>query len=285
MALTDHDTLAGVAEAVRTGVALGVRVIPGVEISASTARRAWALSTLGKRGLVLFSPGPEGEAADAKVESVHVLAYFGAAGPAGGAGAEFGRRLAGIRRGRLDRARAMVAKLQSLGVPVELDRVLQIAGPGVAPGRPHVAAALLEAGHVASSQEAFTKYIGDKGPAYASGAELPAEEAVEMIGRAGGVAVLAHPWSLRSAVAVTASLVAAGLHGIEVYKASEKLADYASLADAHGLLKVGGSDFHGRDSAKETDIGRFKFPAPAAESFLRSAMAVWDGPDGATGRP
>lgn len=161
-----------------------------------------------------------------------------------------------IREGRYIRAKGMVQKLKALNKPVQWEKVLSIAGEGVAPCRPHVARALVEAGHVDSVGEAFTRYLRDSGPAYVAcvllpsianynfvchkqdsfitsshsccclwtcrGAEQPAEEVVRLIHRTGGLAVLAHPWSLKNAGLVIDRLKAAGLDGMEVYRSYGK---------------------------------------------------------------
>src|SRR5688572_16847965 len=156
LALTDHDTTAGVAAARVAGGRLGVEVIAGIELNTDI-------------------PGNE----------VHVLGFFlDLEQPA------FQARLVEFRAGRLGRAEAMVAKLGALGFPIAWERVRALAGDG-AVGRPHVAQALLEAGHVASIPEAFERFIGRNGPAYADRAKLLPQEAIELIHSVDGLAVLA----------------------------------------------------------------------------------------------
>ncbi|XP_002976226.2 uncharacterized protein LOC9646529 [Selaginella moellendorffii] len=248
LALTDHDTMAGVPAAIAAARSYGMRIIPGVEISCRY------LSSSGEMG-----------------ELVHVLAYYGCCGPAQG----LEERLARIREGRYARARSMVDKLRDLKKPVRWESVLEFAGDGVAPGRPHVARALVQAGHVSSVGEAFHKYLHDGGPAYSNGSELPAGEAVELIRETGGIAVLAHPWSLKNPLDVVKQLKDAGLHGMEVYKSSGRDKAFADLADAYHLVKLGGSDFHGTGAADETDLGNVEVPAKALHEFLRAGDPVW----------
>jgi hypothetical protein len=123
--------------------AVSYRIIPGVEVSSFASK----------------SSDPS------QGEGVHILAYFPAGGP--GNHREFHQALLEIRTGRFDRAKSMVEKLRALGKPIKLSRVMEIAGPGVAPGRPHVARALVEAGHVATEGDAFGLYLRDQGPAFA----------------------------------------------------------------------------------------------------------------------
>jgi hypothetical protein len=123
--------------------AVSYRIIPGVEVSSFVSK----------------SSDPS------QGDGVHILAYFPAGGP--GNHTEFHQALLKIRTGRFDRAKSMVEKLRALGKPIKLSRVMEIAGPGVAPGRPHVARALVEAGHVATEGDAFGLYLRDQGPAFA----------------------------------------------------------------------------------------------------------------------
>eukprot|EP00271_Cylindrocystis_brebissonii_P007522 TRINITY_DN2108_c0_g1_i1.p1 TRINITY_DN2108_c0_g1~~TRINITY_DN2108_c0_g1_i1.p1 ORF type:complete len:546 (-),score=63.96 TRINITY_DN2108_c0_g1_i1:752-2389(-) len=260
IALTDHDTMSGVDEAIREGLARGIRVIAGVEISAFT--------TMGT-GTTVPSEAP-----------VHILGYYSGGGPLLAAREELERQLASIREGRFHRAREMLKKLEALGAPVRWQRVSEIAGPGVAPGRVHVAKALLEAGHVASLKDAFDNLLRDHGPAYARGAELPAEEAVDLIRRTGGVAVLAHPWSLKGVALprLLRRLSAAGLFGIEVFgdKRLKTGPDYVGLAKEHGLLPLGGSDFHGLPGkAREREVGSVAVPLPVLLILITELQRVW----------
>src|SRR5690606_32209570 len=145
LAVTDHDTVAGVAEAARAGAALGVRVVTGVELSVRA---------------------PNG--------SLHLLGYFpGAAPPA------FVERLAQMADARRDRARRIVDRLDALGVPVVFEDVVDRAGGPV--GRPHIADALVAAGHVRSRQDAFDRYLADGGPAWVPHEGLQPDEAVRMV--------------------------------------------------------------------------------------------------------
>jgi len=216
LALTDHDNTDGVPAALAAGAALGVRVIAGIELSTDL-------------------PGA----------SIHILGLF----------LEYERpdfqdRVRAFREARLSRAQKMVDKLTELGVPIRLERVLEIAGEGTV-GRPHVAQALLEAGHVQSIAEAFEKYIGHGGPAYFEGFRLSPAEGVALIHDAGGLAVWAHPNELdgRDWRDFLPSLVDAGVDALEVYYSKDYGPDVPRMlleaCEQFDLLPTAGSDFHG----------------------------------------
>ncbi|PON63860.1 polymerase/histidinol phosphatase-like protein [Parasponia andersonii] len=253
LALTDHDTMAGVTEALDAACRFGMKIIPGVEIS------------------TIFSPGGESESD----EPVHVLAYYSSCGPTNFEKLE--KFLADIRDGRFLRAKNMVAKLNELKLPIMWEQVARIAGKGVAPGRLHVARAMVEAGHVENLKQAFARYLFDGGPAYSTGSEPLAEEAVKLICDTGGVAVLAHPWALKNPVAIVRRLKEAGLHGMEVFRSDGKLSVYSDLADTFGLLKIGGSDYHGRGGHGESELGSVNLPVLTLYDFLKVARPIWHG--------
>ncbi|KAH7387365.1 hypothetical protein KP509_16G019600 [Ceratopteris richardii] len=247
--MTDHDTMAGVPAAFEAANRLGVRLIPGVEISAKV---------ISKSGLE---------------EPVHILGYYSCCGPS--RWQELEAVLARIREGRHQRAQSMISKLKSLKKPVTWESVTMLAGAGVAPGRLHIARALLEAGHVCNLREAFNKYLYDGGPAYSPGCELPAEDAVRLIRDTGGVSALAHPWSLKDALPVVKKLKEVGLHAIEAYRGDGKVNVFAALADTYEILKLGGSDFHGRGDPDETKLGKVALPLLAIRDFLEVAEPIW----------
>ncbi|GJN08810.1 hypothetical protein PR202_ga26767 [Eleusine coracana subsp. coracana] len=251
LALTDHDTMAGIPEAVSAASRFGMRIIPGVEISARYSPRE--VATAG--------------------ENVHILAYYGMCGPS--RIDELDIMLLNIRDGRYLRAKSMLAKLNMLKVPIKWEHVSKIAGEGVAPGRLHVARAMVEAGYVENVRQAFNKYIGDDGPAYARGSEPFAETVVQLISRTGGISVLAHPWALKNPVAIIRALKVAGLNGMEVYRSDGKLDGFCELAEKYELLKLGGSDFHGRGGKDESDIGTVKLAITTLSCFLKMARPIW----------
>jgi len=131
--------------------------------------------------------------------------------------------LLNIRDGRYLRAKNMLAKLNRLKLPIKWEHLTKIAGEGVAPGRLHVARAMVEAGYVENVRQAFNKYLADDGPAYARGSEPFAETVVQLISRTGGISALAHPWSLKNPDAIIRSLKGAGLNGMEVYRSDGKV--------------------------------------------------------------
>jgi len=236
MALSDHDTLAGVAEAVATGEGLGVRIIPSTELNT------------------------ESEWGDA-----HVLGYFLDPGDAA-----LEDRLRWLRENRGRRIELMVERLGALGFPVSLERVKEIAQGG-ALGRPHLAQALFEAGHVPKYDAAFSTLIGKDSPAYVARVGLTPLEAVRLVRDHGGVPSLAHPWTVIDIEAVLPQLVDAGLDGIECYYGSHLATDtvrYLALASRYGLVPTGGSDFHGRGE-HGTPLGGLWTPADTVDRLER----------------
>ncbi|HEV8536486.1 MAG TPA: PHP domain-containing protein [Candidatus Limnocylindria bacterium] len=231
-ALSDHDTLAGVADAVATGRELGVRIIPATELNT------------------------ESEWGDA-----HVLGYF--IDPADAALEE---RLRWLRENRGRRMDLMVAKLRGLGYAIDLARVLEIAQGG-ALGRPHLAEALAEKGYVQSYDDAFKTILAKNSPAYVPRVGLTPPEAVELVRKHGGVPSLAHPGTAAGLEALLPKLVAVGLAGIECFygeHSPEMTARYLDLARAHDLVPTGGSDFHGRGE-HGLDLGAVFVPPETIE--------------------
>ena len=226
IALTDHDTTDGLREAIGTGQAVGLEVIGGLEINSET--------DIGDMDFLAYGCDVENTA--------------------------FQEQLLEIRDARVGRAKGMVKKLAELGVPVAWERVLFFAGDAQSIARPHVARALVEAGHVASIKEAFDNYLEDGGPAYVHRLELKPKEVIDVIHQAGGVIVLAHPGHAHTThlVPLLASL---GLDGVEVYyfdHSDEQKAELLALADQHGLIVTGGSDFHG--DATHAELGSVPVP-------------------------
>ena len=236
LSLSDHDTLAGVAEAVAAGDALGVRVIPASELNT------------------------ESEWGDA-----HVLGYF-----IDPADQPLEARLRWLRESRGRRIELMVEKLNQLGYSVSLDRVLEIAQGG-ALGRPHLAEALLEKGYVRSYEESFDTILAKGSPAYVARVGLSPLEAVALVRTHGGVPSLAHPGTVVGLEALLPKMVAAGLAGIEAYygeHSPEMTERCLALARTHGLVPTGGSDFHGRGE-HGVDLGAVFVP-PETIEMLRS---------------
>lgn len=220
IAVTDHDTTDGLEEAVDAAKDFpSLRVIPGIELSADV-------------------PGDE----------VHVLGYF-----IDPHDSHLQAELRRFRAGRIDRAKTMVEKLGGLGIHVEWERVQHFAGDG-AVGRPHIAMALVEAGYCKEPKDAFPEYLGRNGLAYVERAKLTPEGAVDIIRRAGGAAVLAHPAYMNDMEAGIASLAGIGLAGMEVHYAKyreETIRQLARLAHQYDLIPCGGSDYHGMGNSDE----------------------------------
>ena len=246
IALTDHDTIDGLAEAVAAGEELGIEVIPGVEISAKH---------------------PLG--------SMHILGYFlDYNDPL------FTERLAVLKQARKDRNPQIIAKLNTCGIPLKMAQVEAISGGGQM-GRPHIAQALYQGGYVKTLQEAFDMYLGNNGRAYVSKFRFPPDEAIAMIRDAQGIPVLAHPFTLNLNTSETLrpllkELMALGLAGIECYYPEHSFGQealYLFLARELGLLITGGSDFHG-DIKPEVNLGRITCQ-PLLVYDLVVAMKQW----------
>ncbi|MET9360487.1 PHP domain-containing protein [Streptomyces sp. NPDC006632] len=257
VALTDHDTTRGYAEAVAALPDLDLTLVTGAELSC-------------------------------RVDGVglHMLAYlFDPEEP------ELSRERELVRDDRVPRAQGMVAKLQDLGVPITWERVARIAGDGSI-GRPHVAEALVELGVVASVSDAFVPdWLGDGGRAYVGKHELDPFEAVRLVKAAGGVTVFAHPLALKRGrvvpESVIAELAAAGLDGIEVDHTDHDeptRARLRALADELGLLTTGSSDYHG--SRKTVRLGQCTTDPEIYGEITRRATGAFPVPGaGGSDRP
>ncbi len=213
VAITDHDTVEGLAEAEGSAKGTAVEVVPGVEIS----------TRMGE-------------------SEIHILGLF-IDRERGGLRA-FLRARCEERRGRIYE---MTAKLRALGLNICAEEVFAVAGGG-APGRMHVAEALVRAGQVGNVKEAFSRYISDDGPAYVARKAVTPAEAAGLIRSAGGVPVYTHP-GLTKCDELIPALVRSGVMGIEVRYPTHNAAQvefYTRIAEKHGLLLSGGSDCHGK---------------------------------------
>jgi hypothetical protein len=211
LALTDHDTLAGIGEAQRAADACGLRLIAGVELSVHHGAHEVHLLGLHIRDVAALQDG-----------------------------------LAVYRGHRRARAETIVSRLHAAGVPLPLEAVLA-AADGAAIGRPHVARALVAGGHVRDVREAFDRWLGAGRPAYVDKERLEIAEGIALVHRAGGIAVIAHPGAEGHRDRLE-PLVAAGLDGLEVKHPSHSSEDekrLAALADHFDLVPSGGSDWHG----------------------------------------
>lgn len=242
IALSDHDTVDGVCEAQKAAKACGVEVIPAVELSCGAQKEIHVL----------------GYGFDIRNEAL--LAFC-----------------AERRKQRKYRTEQIVKRLCELGKPVSMDRVRELAR-GVM-GRPHVAQALVEAGHVRSVSEAFDRFIAVGRPAYVPKEDVKVREAVRLIREAGGAAVLAHPMELKMGETALESLIgewkAQGLSGVEVWHpsaANNHAAFLLGLARRENLLVTGGSDFHG-ETVRKSDIGEGLERWTTAQEDVRALRA------------
>lgn len=217
IAITDHDTISGVAEALAAGTELGIVVVPGVEISTV-----------------------------ANGQDIHILGYY-----MNIEDERFLQRLASLRETRDTRNEMIIARLQELGFEITMEEVLKevanVKRKGDTVGRPHIAAVLLNKGYVSTITEAFDRYLATGAAAYANPPRIEPATAITWIHEAGGRAVLAHPGIYHDDALVEA-ITSQGLDGIEVYHADhspEDEARYRLLAQRKGLLMTAGSDFHG----------------------------------------
>jgi predicted metal-dependent phosphoesterase TrpH len=244
VALTDHDTVAGHSEA-RAALPPGLTLLPGMELSARMHGH-----------------------------SVHLLAYL-----FDPADAELAAEIAVIRNSRVERARAMVAALQRLGVDIDWDQVTAIAGDGVI-GRPHIARAMVAAGVIASPAEAFSPdWIGAGGRAHVTRYALEPARAIALVRAAGGVTVLAHPrgavrgWQIPDDV--IGELATAGLAGLEVNHPQQDQAERGRLRTLAGnldLIPTGGSDDHGALTGYR--IGAETAPGDSYEQLVARATGT-----------
>lgn len=228
LAITDHDTMSGWDEAIGAASSYNIEIVPGLELS--TVHRDRSLHILG------FYPNRE------------LLS------PA------LAERLAGRKR----RSAEMVAKLAALGYPIQLPEM----GEGMAPGRPHIASALVQAGYAQSSAEAFDRWLGDNGPAYVHYEKFSIDDGISLLRSCGAVPVWAHPYLFRGGDVeeVLLEMVEAGLMGVEVYHPNHTPAQQKrllALCAEYGLLVTGGSDYHGPGNSKggeTTTLNQMRVP-------------------------
>ncbi|WP_030619522.1 PHP domain-containing protein [Streptomyces sclerotialus] len=255
VALTDHDTVGGHAEA-RAALPPGLTLVTGAELSCRLPARDGSGDGI----------------------SLHMLAYlFDPDEP------ELARERELVRDDRIPRAQGMVAKLQELGVPVTWEQVARIAGDG-AVGRPHIATAMVELGVVPTVSDAFTpEWLANDGRAYVEKHELDPFEAVRLVKAAGGVTVFAHPLAVKRGVCVPesamAELAAAGLDGIEVDHMDHDAPTrdrLRGIAADLGVLTTGSSDYHG--SRKTCRLGEYTTDPEIYGEIVRRATGAFPVP-------
>jgi predicted metal-dependent phosphoesterase TrpH len=227
IAITDHDTIEGIAEGLQAGSNLGLEVIPGVELS------------------VDFAKG-----------TMHLLGYY-----IDHTSAELLEKLTIVQQARAERNLKIVEKLQGLGIDINLSEVKEAPEHGQI-GRPHFAYTMIQKGHAQNIQDAFDRYLRKGGPAYVEKFKFSPQEAMSVIHKAGGITVLAHPFTtnqlqLQDLEPVIVDLKEKGLDGIETYypeHSAGQIKCYRQLAQKYALAVTGGSDFHGLNKDKE-DLG------------------------------
>jgi hypothetical protein len=243
MSVTDHDTMAGVQPAARAAEALGMTVIPGIEIT--TVHRG---------------------------KDVHMLAYFLAESAPG-----LQELLSGQRSQRVERAMEIAARLARLGAPIDVQPFIDAASQpgGKAIARPQIAQALIAAGHVTSVQEAFDKYLAEDSPAYVPHRGATPAEVVDFVVSRGGVPSLAHP-GYRPQDDIIPGLIDAGMRAIEVFHSSHDeaaTAHYLELAKHHNLLPTGGSDYHGEGTRRAEFFGVVQLPQDHFDALVAHARS------------
>ncbi|MDJ0572843.1 MAG: PHP domain-containing protein [Pleurocapsa sp. MO_192.B19] len=243
LAITDHDTLHGWEEAIAAAIPHNIEIIPGVELSTVYNGR-----------------------------SLHILGYYPQkkllASP-------LEERLAGRKR----RAKQMVDNLAVMGYPLELTNI----DGNMALGRPHIASAMVKAGYVNSTQEAFERFISEDRPAYVHYEKFSIEEGIDLIRSCGGVPVWAHPYLFRGGKVeeVLPILVKAGLMGIEVFHphhGNNKVNRLKELSQQYNLLMTGGTDYHGyyleHPENERWQLNQFNLPLDLLEPIKQAASIV-----------
>ncbi|MCF7919896.1 MAG: PHP domain-containing protein [Candidatus Cloacimonetes bacterium] len=235
VSITDHDTIDGCLEGMKLAPHYDIRMLSGVEISS-----------------------------DVNGRDVHILAYgFDIQNK------PFRRFLLEIEKGRTIRARKIVKLLDKQGMRLDFKDVINLTGKFNLVGRPHIARALIDAGHCRDIKDAFDNYIGEGQSCYIPKPAPSAPQVLEAIRKAGGVSVLAHPYIYRDDDMIE-TLISQGLEGLEVFYSRhtpEETRRYEEMADNNGLIKTGGSDFHGHGS----DLNFFGFfsAPPVVASYLK----------------
>jgi hypothetical protein len=239
IALTDHDTVAGVVEAICRGRTNGVQVISGIEVSSRLDET-----------------------------SLHILGYgISHEQP------EFLSFLAELQQARQDRNRSIVGRFHELGIPLRMAELEAVAGDQI--GRPHFARLLVAKGICRDSQEAFVRYLRRGSPAFVEHVRPPADEVIAHISKAGGVAILAHPAStdpgLEKILTIVARLKEYGLAGLEAFyptHSGKVCRALQKIAADHGMLVSGGTDFHGDNPSG--------IPLGGNAKSIRVPLKIWE---------
>jgi predicted metal-dependent phosphoesterase TrpH len=245
LAVTDHDSTEGLAEAMDEATHHELEIVPGLEINCDV-------------------PGSE----------IHVLGYC-----VDWRAGWFQTFLAEQRAERAARVHRIVERLTELGMPLTAEEIFAICKEG-SPGRPHVAQAMIKRGYVKSVREAFDRWLHAGGPANVPRRRLAPAEAVSVIRRAGGVPVFAHP-GLAGRDEMIPELIEAGLAGIETYYPEHSVAQieaYRQTCRRHGLVATGGSDYHGPHTGRATTVGSPHVPLAVWEALRDKARELGAAP-------
>ena len=235
VAITDHDSVNGIPEAVEAGKKYGVEVIAGVELST-----------------------------DVEDKEVHLLGYF-----LDIKNNELKKYLSFFREERFQRAIQIVKKLNAMGHSITIEDVLKFA-KGSALGRPHLAMAMIERGIVADYYEAFQKFLRDGGPAYERKIHISPQSALKLISDSGGLSFIAHPGHLKESILMT--LINSGIDGIEVNHPSHNEYQkkfYRGIVNQYCLLESGGSDFHGGKKDDDDNLGKYYLAPKHFDEMLK----------------
>lgn len=219
VALTDHDTMDGIPEAVTAGQRIGVSVVPGIEVSTKY-----------------------------ETKTIHLLGYGVVL-----AGSQLVQELQRVRESRVNRAEAMIKKLAELGYPLDPEIIAKTAALTVSVGRPHIADAMVKMGYVADRSAAFEDFLSPGKPAYVSRYSIPLGRAIDLVHQAGGAAVLAHPGIRGADEVLTGEVIAklASEHQLDGIEVDYPLHDADTRDILHrigarlGLIRTGSSDYHG----------------------------------------
>ena len=243
IAITDHDTVDGYKKALEIMKAKSYRfkLIPGVEISCTL-----------------------------KNQDIHMLAYYFDASDE-----RLLSLLNSIQNGRFVRAQQILSKLENMGIKINFKRVQEIAGKNGLIGRPHIARALIEIGCCSSIREVFEIYLGENCPANVPKPVPSAKRIIKSIHRAGGLAILAHPFTLDDQ-SVIYDLINSGMDGMEVFytkHSEDKIEYYNEIALKNNLVRTGGSDFHG-DGLDLVNFGYYSAPEFVSDELLQKLKKI-----------
>ncbi|MBM7623005.1 PHP domain-containing protein [Sporohalobacter salinus] len=243
IAVSDHDTVAGIGPALAAAKGVDLEVVSGVELTTYVGQ-----------------------------EEVHILGYcFDYLDQ------DLLVELNKLKEARKNRGKKIVEKLNKLGLDLEWEKVTEVAGSG-AVGRPHIARALVNEGYVDDISAAFDNYIADQGPAYVPKTQLTPKEAIEIINKAGGIAVLAHPGHL-STNELVIEIIESGIDGIEAYYSGhdeEETEKYIKLATRYDLLITGGSDCHGPKIKEGILLGTVDIPRQVVDNLKSTYRDIHD---------